>query len=117
MMSAVAHRLRGRELLRAVAEGTAGAGGDAFLRDLVRHVAEAFGAKLVFVGEAIGADAPRVRVVAGWFDGAYLDEPFEYDTDGTPCALTVEHAVVAFPDALTARFPADTVLVEMGLES
>ena len=34
-------RLRGPELLRAVAEGTAGEVGDAFLRGLVRSVAEA----------------------------------------------------------------------------
>ncbi len=120
-MSAAVHdrapRLRGRELLRAIAEGTAGAVGDEFLRVLVRNVAEAFGAKLVFVGEAMRPDGAHVRVVAGWYDGAYMDEPFEYDTDGTPCALAVENAFVAIPDALIRRYPEDTVAIEMGLES
>jgi signal transduction histidine kinase len=110
-----APRLRGQDLLRAIAEGTAGAVGEEFLRGLVRNVAEAFGAKLVFVGEAV--EATRVRVAAAWYDGAFLEERFEYDTDGQPCALVVERAMVAFPAALTERFPEDRAAVEMGLES
>jgi len=39
-------------LLRAIAEGTAGAVGEEFCACAFRNVAEAFGAKLVFVGEA-----------------------------------------------------------------
>ena len=100
-----APRLRGLDLLRAIAEGTAGAVGQEFLRGLVRHLAEAFGAKLVFVGEPTDAEATHVRVVEGWYAGAYMDEPFEYETDGLPCALAVERAVVAFPDALTEALP------------
>ncbi len=110
-------RLRGPQLLRAIAEGTAGEVGDEFLRGLVRTVAEAFGAKFVFVAEADEADLTHVRVVAGWYDRAALDEPLEYDTDGLPCALAVEHAFVAFPDALTKRFPKARIAIEMGLES
>jgi signal transduction histidine kinase len=112
-----APRLRGTALLRAIAEGTASTVGDEFLRGLVRHLAEAFGAKLVFVGEPTNADATHVRMVAGWYAGASMDEPFEYDTDGLPCALVAERAVVAFPDALTERFPEDQIAVDMGLES
>src|SRR4051812_6520192 len=104
-----APRLRGQELLRAIAEGTASAVGDEFLRGLVRNVAEAFGAKLVFVGEAI--DETRVRVAAAWYDGSFMEERFEYDTDGQPCALVVERAMVAFPAALTERFPEDKAAI------
>ena len=57
-------RFRGRDLLRAVAEGTAGAVGDAFLRSLVRHVALAFDARLVFVAEATEPDGAHVRVIS-----------------------------------------------------
>jgi signal transduction histidine kinase len=116
MATDLAPRLRGLQLLRAIAEGTAGAVGEAFLQGLVQHLAEAFGAKLVFVGEA-DADGAHVRVVAGFYDGAHMSEPFEYDTDGQPCALAVEQAVVAFPTALTEHFPADVAAIEMGLES
>ena len=110
-------RLRGHDLLCAVAEGTAGAVGDAFLRGLVRHVAEAFGAKMVMVAEASDPTGMHVEVIACWYDGAYLDEPFEYDTAGTPCAVTTEYPWVTFPEALAERFPEDETVVELGLQS
>ena len=110
-------RSRGRDLLRTVAEGTAGAVGDEFLRCLVRHVGLAFGAKFAFVAEATDATGAHVRVISGWYDGDWMDEPFEYDTEGKPCALVVERAVVAFPDALTERFPAAKPAIDLGLES
>jgi signal transduction histidine kinase len=58
-----------------------------------------------------------VRVLSGWFEGDWMDEPFEYDTRGKPCALVVERSVVAFPEALTDRFPDAKPAIEMGLES
>jgi signal transduction histidine kinase len=112
-----AARLRGRELLRVIAEGTAGAVGEEFLRSLVGHLARAFGAKLAFVAEATRPDGTHVRLLAAWYDGEFLDDVIEYDTKGQPCALTVEQAVVAFPEALTQRFPEDEAAVNMGLES
>jgi signal transduction histidine kinase len=110
-------RFRGRDLLRTVAEGTAGAVGDEFLRGLVRHVALAFDAKFAFVAEASDPSGQHVRVISGWYDDDWLDEPFEYDTRGKPCALVVERAVVAFPAALTKRFPDAKPAIDMGLES
>jgi signal transduction histidine kinase len=110
-------RLRGRDLLRTVAEGTAGAVGDEFLRGLVRHVALAFDAKFAFVAEASTPDGEHARVISGWYDGDWMADLFEYDTEGKPCALVVERDVVAFPDALTRRFPEAKPAIEMGLES
>jgi signal transduction histidine kinase len=110
-------RVRGRDLLRTVAEGTAGAVGDEFLRCLVRHVALAFDAKFAFVAEAGDPSGAHVRVISGWYEGGWMDEPFEYDTQGKPCALVVERAVVAFPDELTKRFPEAKPAIDMGLES
>ena len=106
-----------RALLRTVAEGTAGAVGDEFLRCLVHHVALAFDAKFAFVAEASDPSGQHVRVVSGWYEGDWLAEPFEYDTDGKPCALVVERSVVAFPEALTKRFPEAKPAIDMGLES
>ena len=110
-------RVRGRDLLRTVAEGTAGAVGDEFLRCLVRHVALAFQAKFAFVAEAGDPNGEHVQVLSGWYDGDWMHEPLEYDTRGKPCALVVEHAVVAFPEELTKRFPEAKPAIELGLES
>src|SRR4051794_26609054 len=110
-------RFRRRDLLRTVAEGTAGAVGDEFLRCLVRHVAIAFDAKFAFVAEATEPNGQHVRVLSGWYDGDWMAEPLEYDTRGKPCALVVERAVVAFPEALTTHFPEAKPAIDMGLES
>jgi signal transduction histidine kinase len=108
---------RRRDLLRTVAEGTAGAVGDEFLRCLVRHVALAFDAEFAFVAEATDPSGEHVQVLSGWYEGDWMDEPFEYDTRGKPCALVVEHSVVAFPEALTQLFPEAKPAIDMGLES
>jgi signal transduction histidine kinase len=110
-------RLRGRHLLRAVAEGTAGAVGEEFLRGLARNVAEAFAAKLVLIAEASDPSGMHVRALVCWYDGAFVEEPIEYDTAGQPCAVITEHPWVSFPEALTERFPDDRPAVELGLES
>jgi len=110
-------RLRGRELLAAVAEGTAGAVGEAFLRSLARHVAEAFAAKMVLVAEASDPSGTHVRVLACWYDGAFLEEPIEYDTAGQPCAVITDYPWVSFPEALTERFPEDQAAIDLGLQS
>ena len=100
-----------------MAEGTAGAVEDEFLRCLVKHVALAFDATFAFVAEATDPGGQHVRVLSGWYQGEWLDEPFEYDTHGKPCALVVERSVVAFPEALVKRFPDARPAVEMGLDS
>jgi signal transduction histidine kinase len=110
-------RLRGQELLRAVAEGTAGAVGEEFLRCLARNVAEAFGAKLVLIAEADDPTGMHVRALACWYDGAFVEEPIEYDTAGQPCAVIADRPWVSFPEALTERFPNDRPAVELGLQS
>ena len=113
--AAPAHRLRGRALLAAIAEGTAGTVGEEFLRCLVRNVAQACGARVAFVGEG-APDGRSVHVLACWHAGRF-EEPFTYATAGTPCALLSEHPVVAIPEALTARFPEDREAAAMGLDS
>ena len=90
-------RFARRDLLRTVAEGTAGAVGDAFLRELVRHVALAFDAKFAFVAEATDPSGEHVQVLSGWYEDDWMDEPFAYDTRGKPCALVVERSQVRNP--------------------
>jgi signal transduction histidine kinase/uncharacterized protein YhfF len=85
--------------------------GEAFLRSLAHHVAEAFDADVAFVAEAMGEDSCRIRVAASWQrGGARLPEGTEYDLDGTPCALLRERDVVTFPDGARERFPAAALI-------
>ena len=111
-------RFRGRDLLRTVAEGTAGAVGDEFLRCLVRHVALAFDAKFAFVAEATRA---RPASTCGWSAAGTTATGWTSRSSttrsGKPCALVVEQAVVAFPEELTKRFPEAKPAIDMGLES
>jgi signal transduction histidine kinase/uncharacterized protein YhfF len=96
----------GRDLLRAVAAGTAGVVGDAFLRSLVHHVAEALDADLAFVAESPEHAPQRARVIASWPRGrARLPEGTEYELTGTPCELA-HHDVVTLPEGARERFRA-----------
>ena len=110
-------RLRGHDLLAAVAEGTAGAVGDEFLRCLARNVAEAFAAKMVLIVEASDPSGTHVTSLASWYDGAFIEEPLEYDTAGTPCAVMTDFPWVTFPEALKERFPGAQIAINLGLQS
>lgn len=107
-----------RDLLRAVAAGTAGVVGEAFLRSLVHHLAEALDAEIAFVAETLDARAARVRIVASWQRGAAkLPEGLELDVAGTPCALAREQDVVLLQEGACKRFPGADLLCANGLDS
>ena len=72
---------------------------------------------MVLIAEADDPSGKHVRALACWYDGAFIEEPFEYDTAGQPCAVITEYPWVSFPEALTERFPDDTPAVQLGLES
>jgi len=104
--------------LRAVAAGTAGVVGEAFLRSLAHHVAEAFDAEIAFVAEGVGADPGRVRVIASWHRGAArFPEGTEYDLAGTVCSEMLEQDVVAVPQGVGPNLPPGTVIVGEYLEA
>ena len=79
-------RLRGQELLAAVAEGTAGAVGEEFLRCLASNVAEAFAAKMVLIAEASDPSGMHVRVLTCWNDGGFLESRSSTTPPARPAA-------------------------------
>jgi signal transduction histidine kinase/uncharacterized protein YhfF len=105
----------GRDLLRAVAAGTATATGDAFFRSLTRHLARAFDAEVAFVAEFLG-EGQRARVLAVTHNGDDLREGVEFGVANTPCALVHEHDLVSIPEGTCARFPDDAFTVRHGLD-
>jgi signal transduction histidine kinase/uncharacterized protein YhfF len=101
-----------------VAAGTAGVVGEAFLRSLAHHVAEAFDAELAFVAEALENDPGRVRVVATWHRGtARFPEGTEYDLPGTICQRMLEQDVLVVPSGVGPHLPAGTVIGGEKLEA
>ena len=83
----------------------------------MRHVAEALAAKMVLVTEASDPEGKHVRMLAGWYDGAPIEQPIEYETRGQPCALVPGESVVAYPEELAKHFPDDLPAIQMGLDS
>jgi signal transduction histidine kinase/uncharacterized protein YhfF len=103
-----------RDLLRTIAEGTAGTVGAAFLRSLARCLAASFVADVAYVAEL--ADPPsRARVLACW-PGGDLEEGYEYELAGTPCEPLAERDVISHPVGAVARFPCDDFLVRNALD-
>src|SRR4051794_25364123 len=103
------------DLLRTVAEGTAGVVGEAFFRSLVRQVATALGADVAFAAEFPEASPGRARVLAAWPAGV-LPEGFEYELAGTPCQRIHVDEIIAFPQGTIARFPKDTFVADHRLD-
>jgi formate hydrogenlyase transcriptional activator len=109
----------GEELaaLRAILEGTAHSTGEEFLRNLVRHLAEAIDVGHAFVAEFVDQTArTRVRTLAFWSKGR-IQENIEWDLAGTPCEDVVRGGLCHYPAGVSQQFPEDLGLVEMGIES
>jgi PAS domain S-box-containing protein len=88
--------------------------GGAFFSSLVRHLAETLDMDYAMVGELI--EPGRIRTIANYGRGAILPN-FEYDLAGTPCEDVVGRDTAIFSKGVAERFPSDTVLSEMGIES
>jgi signal transduction histidine kinase len=104
------------DLLRFVAEATAGTVGQEFFQRLVEHVALAFRADVAFVAEVVPEDPERARYLACW-EGGRLVEPAEYRLAGTPCAEVRDSGVVSYTQGVRQRFPDDEMVVQLGLDS
>jgi signal transduction histidine kinase/uncharacterized protein YhfF len=108
----------GRDLLRALAAGTAASVGEAFLGSLVRQVAAALGAEIAFVSELLREpESPgRARVLTSSDSGLELPEGWEHAVADTPCELVGENEVVSIVDRLGERYPLDDYAARHGLE-
>jgi signal transduction histidine kinase/uncharacterized protein YhfF len=97
------------DLLRFVAEGTAGVVGDAFLRSLVTHLAGAFGADAAFVAEVVGTEAART-LASFAAPEIHLPEGYEFALAGTPCAEAYTAGEVRCPAGAPERWPHDRLI-------
>jgi PAS domain S-box-containing protein len=103
-------------LMEIILRSTARHSGGDYLQLLVRELAEILQLKAAFISRVIQPDLRRLRIVAMWQDGDYVD-PFEYDTEGTPCERVFLDELVVAPRDAQVHFPGDAWLVEHGIHS
>ena len=88
---------RMQTVLDVLAEGTAGAYGDAFFPALVRNFARALDVDLAFIAECIDDDPPsRVRTLACWSSTKGAIDNFEFTLAGTPCEEVIQGGRACF---------------------
>ena len=104
-------RFREQALRRVIAE-TADKRGLANLQAMAHALAEVTGADFSFIGELLPSRS--VRTIALSHQGKLL-ENFDYPLDGTPCddALSLHSCI--YPEGITDLYPADRLLVDMGI--
>jgi PAS domain S-box-containing protein len=89
------------ELLRSIVEGTASSTGDDFLRNLVRHLAEAVGMRHSFVSDFQGGEL--LRTLAFWSNGQFAAN-LEFELRGTPCEEVIGGQDCFIPSGVQTRY-------------
>ncbi len=103
-------------MIRQIAEGVPAATGPAFFRSLVEHLARTLEVEHAFVGEFVAGRDDRIRTLAFYADGRFL-ENIEYDVTGTPCETVVGRSPCTYAQGVRARFPNDTLPAALEVDS
>ena len=107
-------RHKADEFLRSVVEGTITSTGSDFLRELVRHVADALNIRYAFVGSLLPGS--KTQTLACWNGNGYMD-PVESRLEGTPCEDVIAGKTCHYAQDVQTLFPHDQDLVTMGVTS
>lgn len=100
--------------LRSLVEGTSSAVGEAFLRSLTRHLAEALGTRYSVVAEI---KDQHVYARAVWASDHFVDS-LDYPLPGSPCGQVVDDQEVFYcRSGLQQAFPLSKLLVQLEVES
>ncbi|MCB1889783.1 MAG: PAS domain S-box protein [Rhodocyclaceae bacterium] len=103
------------QALSALAGAMTQLAGTALYQGICRHLALALDLDFVFTGQ-LDDSGKQVDVIAGW----HAERPmstFSYALEDTPCADAMKRSTAVFPSAVSARFPQDVMLADMGIES
>lgn len=88
LAAAISERRRSEEMLSWIAHATAPFTDESFFRELIRHMAGAFGFKVVLISECADFPVTRVRTLACWHENDFAPNA-EYELADTPCAQVV----------------------------
>ncbi len=112
------HRIE--EALQTIAAGTASSATSDFFRTLVRHLADAVGARVALITELVEGGGPaapqRVRSLALWLGHDFGDN-IEYDVAGTACETVLTGEARFYPSGLSRLFTEPPPLSGLQLES
>lgn len=111
----ITDRKRLEEALTALAESTASAAGDDFIRTWVRDLARAYGARYAFAGVFTDKSQTSIRTLAVWAGDGFA-ENFEYPLTGTPCQDILNCKIEFIPHDAAKYYPDFALLAELGVE-
>jgi signal transduction histidine kinase/ActR/RegA family two-component response regulator len=98
------------ELVRIINSGITSKTGTEFFMELVRSLAEALDAHIVFVSQ-IDTACYEADVLAIW-RGKAFGEPHRFNLSGTPCESILDGQIAAFPRRVAELFPGSRPILE-----
>ncbi len=101
---------------RARASAVWAAVGDAFFRELVKHLSAVLSADLLYVGEYVSKPVERIVTIAAGSHGAEA-RGFDYLIENTPAAEVFKRGRSIYEAGIRGVFPSDAALKEAGAEA
>lgn len=102
--------------LREISDEISSRTGKEFFHSLVEFLARTLNASHAMVGKIADSQRETVESLALYADGKII-ENIIYRLTGTPCEKVFDNSLCYFPSQIQDKFPADTFLVEAGVES
>lgn len=104
------------DVVRVINSGITSKTGTEFFKELVRSLAEALGAHIVFVSR-IDMALYEADVLAIWLGGTF-GQPHRFNLAATPCESILDGNIAAFPRRVAELFPgAKPILEKLGTQS
>jgi PAS domain S-box-containing protein len=110
----ITKRKQTEEVLRQTALGISEANGEDVFSSLVAYLAKAVATDLAFIGILDGHDHIRTRAL---YANGQIKENITYPLAHSPCENVVGQQFRFYPDRIQLRFPKDTLLQEIAMES
>ena len=95
--------------------GPATLSGQDYFDRMALELAEILSADFTLIGEIADNKFSRIKTLALCAD-QQLQKNIEYNLAGTPCAEVLDQRICCHPAQVTAKFPADQLLVDLGIE-
>ncbi|MGB7933765.1 MAG: PAS domain S-box protein [Gammaproteobacteria bacterium] len=110
----ITKRKQTEEILRQAALGISEAQGEQVFNSLVMHLSKAIGTDYAFIGVLENKEYINTRALCAH---GRIEDNITYCLEGSPCQNVVGRQFRFYPNRIQERFPTDTLLQEIGVES